>query len=426
MTVALLLAAAPDRLSAMTQPYRQPGDRMPGGPTWIDGVGGRLMSAGVRQVDVAMCADAADGLRAVAAAARDVVEPMLVCTTTRALSTPGGALATLLRGSGTAALPASGALLVAREDLAAVAEAAEALAARVGSAGRPHRILRRTRVSGELNDAVDSLIESIAGLGIALTLLDGQEARGGGQPPRVPAGAANGARPAGRPSRGSRTYGLVGALLAPLASSIARWAAARGLAPVALSTAALALSVCAAAWFAAAGKSSLVTGSVLLAAVLPLRQAAVSGARSAFGDWAAAVSGAAAEYAVYAGLAVGWTAARPHQAWEFAIAAMAVLAVRQMTGVGYPPRREHPGSTHRLLRMAGQSITLPAGERMVLIAVSAPIWGTQAALTVLIGWGAVALGYSLAERAVASRVPGMAGDAAASVTPSGVVRDDGA
>ena len=31
MTVALLLAAAPDRLSAMTKPYRQPGDRRAGG-----------------------------------------------------------------------------------------------------------------------------------------------------------------------------------------------------------------------------------------------------------------------------------------------------------------------------------------------------------------------------------------------------------
>ena len=46
MTLALLLAAAPDRLSAMAQPYRRPGDRAPrGGMAGIDGVGGRLMSA---------------------------------------------------------------------------------------------------------------------------------------------------------------------------------------------------------------------------------------------------------------------------------------------------------------------------------------------------------------------------------------------
>jgi len=54
MTVALLLAAAPDRLSAMTQPYRQPGDRLAGDSAMIDGVGRRLLDAGVRRVEVAM------------------------------------------------------------------------------------------------------------------------------------------------------------------------------------------------------------------------------------------------------------------------------------------------------------------------------------------------------------------------------------
>ena len=133
MTVALLLAAAPDRLSAMTHPYRQPGDRTAGGSAGIDGVSGRLMNAGVRRVEVAMCADAEDGLRAVAATARGTGEPVLVCTVTRALATPGAALAALLSGTGSAAVTASGTLLVAGQDLAAVADAAEALAARIGS-----------------------------------------------------------------------------------------------------------------------------------------------------------------------------------------------------------------------------------------------------------------------------------------------------
>src|SRR5436305_651857 len=52
MTVALLLATAPDRLSAMTQPYRQPGDRRAGDSAAIDGVAGsgvRLARLDVRQ-----------------------------------------------------------------------------------------------------------------------------------------------------------------------------------------------------------------------------------------------------------------------------------------------------------------------------------------------------------------------------------------
>ncbi len=424
MTLALLLAAAPDRLSAMTQPYRRPGDRAPGGGmAGIDGVGGRLVSAGARQVEVAMCADAADGLRAVAATARAAGEPVLVCTAARVLATPGPALAALLAGTGSAAVTASGTLLVGPADLPAAAEAAEALAARIGPAGSPdgaasphhlsvRRIHRRTRVSGELNSAVLSLIDRLAGSGMKLTLLNVKDA--------ASVDRATGPE-SGRPARPARRApsedGLVAALAgAPLASGIARWAAARGLAPNALSTAALALGLCAAAWFAAGTRSGLIAGAVLLCTALPVRQARAllpsgSVAGAAFGGWLDAICGAGAEYAVYAGLAVAWSSSsgRPRQAWEFATAAMILLAVRQMTEACYAsvagPRQEMRGPGYPLLRLAGQSIALPAGERTAAIAVTAPVWGPRLTLTVLIGWGAVALGYSVAERAVASRAP---------------------
>ena len=456
MTVALLLAAAPDRLSAMAQPYRQPGDRMAGSSPRIDSAGSRLVSAGVRQVDVAMCADAADGLRAVAATARDVSEPVLFCTTARALATPGSALAALLGGTGTVALTANATLLVAKKDLSAVADAAEALAVRIasgehpGGAGRMHhlsirRINHQARVSGELNSAVESLIECITSSGVPVASLSAAEAGNAAGNNRATApvpgtatapvpgtasapvpgsasapvpgsasGPASGPASGRTPSRPSEP-GLVAALaVAPLASGIARWSAARGLVPNALTTVALSLSLCAATWYASGSRSAMITGSVLLCAALPIRQArgrlAMSTATaSAFGGWLDAVSGAAAEYGVYAGLAVGWSAAKPHQAWEFATAAMVLLAVRQMTDACYAlvagPRPTPADPSHRLLRLAGQSIALPAGERTLLIAVIAPVWGPRLALTVLIGWGAVALGYSLAERAVASRAP---------------------
>lgn len=432
MTVALLLAAAPDRLSAMAQPYRQPGDRMPGAPPWIESVGGRLMSAGVRQVDVAMCADAADGLRAVAATARDIDEPILVCTTTRALATPGSALAALVAGgtgTATAAL-AAGALLVASQDLLAVADAAEGLAGRIGSAGgaggrvRVRGLLRRTRVSSDLNGAVDSLIECISGSGVHVMTVGYPEPGVNGRAMPRP-GAVNGTRP----SRRTGETGLLATyVLGPLASRIARWAAARTLAQTALATAAVALSVCAAVWYAQGTRSSLITGSLLLAAALPLRQAAAV-SPSALADWLAAVPGTAAEYAVYAALAASWTAARPHQAWVFATTAMVLLAVRQMTDACYlsvaGARPGVGGSGHRLLHLSGQSIAFPVTERTVLIAVTVPVWGPRTALIMLIGWGVVALGYSLAERVIGSR--SLASARAGSATPArprGAVRDD--
>ena len=212
MTVALLLAAAPDRLSAMTRPYRQPGDRMAGDSAVIDGAGGRLLDAGVRRVEVAMCADAADGLRAVAATARRAAEPVLVCTAARVLATPRTALAALLAGTCSAAVTASGTLLVARQDLPAVADAAEALADPVAAGDGPQgrrprhhlsvrRLSRKMRVSAELNDAVQSLIDSVAAGGVKLTALNAKDAASTGHaatgPPAGPSAARARARRTG-------------------------------------------------------------------------------------------------------------------------------------------------------------------------------------------------------------------------------------
>lgn len=225
--------------------------------------------------------------------------------------------------------------------------------------------------------------------------------------------------------------GLVGGLLvAPVARWIARWTVGRGQSPAAFSLVALALTVCAAAWYAAGSQSSLVTGSVLLAIALPVRQTAVSLPPPLTIRWLDAVTGAAGEYALYAGLAAAWAGRQPHQsshqAWMFAVVAVIVLAVRQMVDACYASvAGTRPGSTpvpYRLMRLTGQSVALPAGERIAVIAVATPIWGPRAALAVIIGWSVVALGYCLAERAVASRVPGTARGRAA--RPSGLMRDE--
>jgi hypothetical protein len=517
MTVALLLAAAPDRLAAMAHPYQRAGDGPAVGAPWLDFMGDRLMSAGVRQVDVAMCTDAADGLRAVAAIARGTGEPVLVCTSSRALATPRDELAALLgdtgtgTGIGTAALAADGALLVASKDLQAVAEAAETLAARIATgqqARRGHRvslrrISRRTRVSGDLDSAVDSLIECVSGHGVRVVSLDGNGVRlaphtsssasstgnttgnttgtgsngtgnttgTGSNGAGTGTGTGNGHGPAAAPPRGrpARAPGrprppasppepglVTGLVVAPVASRVARWAPVRGLAPDAFTIAAFALTLCAAAWFAGGSRSSMLAGGALICVALPVRQArgwlaGRSRAATAFGGWLTALTGAAGEYAVYAGLAVGWAGVSPRHAWGYATAAMILLAVRQTADGCYAavagsrpgpqPARPAPqgprpgpkptppgqqtaaqqtaaqqtaaqqtaGTGHRLLRLTGQSIALPAAERTLLIAVTAAIWGPRIALAALIGWGAVALGYVLAERSVSGRPGTQAG-----------------
>jgi hypothetical protein len=237
---------------------------------------------------------------------------------------------------------------------------------------------------------------------------------------------------------------VAGLAVGPVAARLARWAPVRGLAADAFTIAAFALSLCAAAWFADGSRSSLAAGAALICVALPVRQArgwlaGNSRVADAFGSWLTTVSGAAAEYAVYAGLAVGWAGVSTRHAWGYATVAMILLAVRQVADGCYAavagprlrPRAAGSGSQasgtgHWLLRLTGQSIALPAGERTLLIAVTAAAWGPRIALTALIGWGAVALGYVLAERAVA-RPPGaqtgppgaQTGPSGAQATPSG-------
>src|SRR5262249_18686423 len=308
----------------------------------------------------------------------------------------------------------------------AAADAAEALAERVAAGdGAPGRhpwhylsvrsINRKMRVSAELNAAAASLIAGVADGGVRLTSLSVREAAGIARAAGLPAGQAL------RQLRRGQEDGLVAALaVAPLAGPIARLAAGRGLTPNALALAALALTGCAAAWFAAGSRSGLIAGAVLLCAALPVRQArgllpAGGLAAAAFAGWLGALCAAAGEYAVYACLAVGWSSARLPQAWGLATAAMILLAVRQMADACYasasPPRQETRGPGYPVLRLAGQSIALPAAERTLLIAVTAPVWGPQVALIALVGWGVVGLGYSVAERAVAGRVPAAVRDA---------------
>ena len=391
MTVALVLAAEP-----------------------AAGLCGQLTSLGVRRVDATEDAGPDGGLLSVAAAARATGEPMLICGGD--LAVPRQALARLLEAGRTAgyaeARPGYRAMLVGPSDLRALAEAAEYLASRPGEP-----------------DQVSALLGELARRGVAVELVE--------------------ARPDGDADRDED--GLVARFFAdPIARDVARWASERALAPAALMGISLGLGVVAAIWFSEpTATAKAVAGVTLLAAFVASRAGRVlaaepgpvlaaigfpggrAGARAGViqpaADWLSAAGWAITECAVYAGLAAsaglggaspgGTRAGRFDVAaigadssgvWHLAVAAMAVLAVRRMTDLCYERATERTGGRTRLPRSAGRrrierALTLPAGERALLVIVTGGIWGPRVAFLALIGWGVAATAYTLTARMVGLR-----------------------
>jgi hypothetical protein len=199
------------------------------------------------------------------------------------------------------------------------------------------------------------------------------------------------------------------------------WALRRHIAPVSATGISLALAGCAAVWFSAGTASGSVIGAVALCGSYLAARGARELADALAGTFAASRNGVAGrlaglcggigECAVYAGLAVGGTAAHWSGMWQLATAVMIVLAVRRL--LASCGGRDRPASTAgRIFGVLG----LPAGGRMLLIAVVAPVWGARAALFYLLEWGILAIGYALT-------APG-----ADPATPAGPAscRDDGA
>ena len=90
--------------------------------------------------------------------------------------------------------------------------------------------------------------------------------------------------------------------------------------------------------------------------------------------------------------------------WRLAIAALLVLAVRRMAGLGYEQTARPPGNlfSRSVLRVPEQALTLPAGERYVVIVVTAVFFGPRLTFLLLLGWGVLAAGYVLAGQIVRS------------------------
>ena len=95
---------------------------------------------------------------------------------------------------------------------------------------------------------------------------------------------------------------------------------------------------------------------------------------------------------------VGWGGAGQVGVWRLAVAAMLLLGARRLAEVCYEGLARASGniSARPARRLVGQVITLPAGERVAVIAVTAVFFGPRLTFDVLLAWGVVAAGYVLA------------------------------
>src|SRR6476646_401685 len=363
---------------------------------------GQLAARGVRRVDAAE--RTGPGLLTVAAAARGAGDRVLICA--GAQTVPGPVLARLLGAGGTAAVtrltagtargsspgswPAqpSGALIVDLPDLDALAQSAETLAA--------------TQAGPDPGTAVGALIDELGRRGVTVRILD-----------------------AGPDSEGAVTQLLAD----PAARDMARWAAWRRLTPAALYGISLGLGLVAAVWFAELDvRAKLLAIPALAGSFLFGRTGSLVAATSRDGrisplvGWLATACGLLTEPALYAALAVSsrlgqsdgldgtfggalrntfvatWGGAGETGVWRLAIAALLLLGVRKLAGLGYERTAGAPVDLfpRSVLRTLEQAITFPAGERYAVIVLTSVWFGPRLTFLILLGWGVLGAGYLLA------------------------------
>jgi hypothetical protein len=115
--------------------------------------------------------------------------------------------------------------------------------------------------------------------------------------------------------------------------------------------------------------------------------------------WVAALGACLAESVLYVGLAAGAAAEHWGRAWPCAIAVLGLIAVRNLMtacstlrGLG-----DHPEGAFR--RFCAGLLTMPAGGRILLVGVVAPLWGARAALLALLEWAIISVACGLTGKA---------------------------
>ncbi|HEX2087869.1 MAG TPA: CDP-alcohol phosphatidyltransferase family protein [Solirubrobacteraceae bacterium] len=246
--------------------------------------------------------------------------------------------------------------------------------------------------------------------------------------------------------------------VSPYSKYIARWTARRGLTPNQVTTISVVIGVLAAAAFATGERWGLVAGAILLQVSFTTdcvdgQLARYTRQFSKLGAWLDSVFDRTKEYAVFAGLAIGYSAAHGDAIWGLAGAALILQTVRHMldfsfgaarqevigaaqhppleqpsdrVGAGVAPKaparavaEEQPdaadpprpvslprrvlGLWRRLDRMPGliwvkRMVAFPIGERFAVISITAALWDAKVTFVVLLAWGGFAAAYTFAGR----------------------------
>ncbi|MGC9667533.1 DUF5941 domain-containing protein [Planosporangium sp. 12N6] len=238
---------------------------------------------------------------------------------------------------------------------------------------------------------------------------------------------------------------------------IVRLVARTGISPTTVTWISTALAVAAAVAFGSGTRATVVAGSVLLYLgflfdCIDGQLARYTQRYSAFGGWLDMIADRAKEYIVYAGLAVGALRVGVKDAWMFALTLLVMQTVRHMVDTWYGALQEaavnrlpvaplamredalaHTGEmprsrSLRLGRKLGRlsakvqsdkgsagywfkrTVVFPIGERWLVIMVTAPLLLGHATFYAMLGWGLVAMVYTLTGRTLrarAMRVPTM-------------------
>ena len=226
-------------------------------------------------------------------------------------------------------------------------------------------------------------------------------------------------------------------IVGPVARDVARWAAGRQLAPAALLGISLGLALLAATWFSEPATRAQVLASVALLVSFTAARAADPADRHRTAQPGRRLAGRGGRDAhrvrgpgrprrqlradpgtpndpvgldgIFGGslrntLVATWGGGGQVGVWRLAVAVMLLFGARRLAEECYEGVARASGKIlprpHR--RLIGQVITLPAGERVVVIAVTAVCFGPRLTFLVLLAWGAVAAGYVLASQLAAA------------------------
>lgn len=210
------------------------------------------------------------------------------------------------------------------------------------------------------------------------------------------------------------------------AKAVIEWAHGRALRASSVTGISVVLALCAAAWLTAGTRTgnlwaalalagsylAVLAGRALAAGPGPGRRvrgyATVAPSTRAKTRWLAAIGWSVSECALYAGLAIGATADHWTGMWILAIGVLAMVAVRELMAAAGWPGAQADGDRGLLRRAVTETLRMPPGGRVALVALAAPVWGSRAVLLALLDWTIIAVGFALASTQGPPRKPAAA------------------